>query len=170
MIVIIQCKARIERKIENSTVFSLTILYIVKTDFSWKSFVMCERACAQSLSLVWLFTTPWTVACKVPLFMEFPRQGYWNGLPFPTPGNLPYPRIEPTSPSLEGRFFTTSATRVKTINLYSRTVFLKRLATESSKRITVKRNTFYLTPFFPKFFMGRYCVCNINTQHIVASH
>ena len=109
MIVIIQCKARTEKKIENSTVFPLNILYTVKTDFSWNSFVMCKCACAQSLSFVWPFTTPWIVACEVPLSMEFPRQEYWNGLPFPTPGNLPNPGTEPTSPALEGRFFTTDS-------------------------------------------------------------
>ena len=39
--------------------------------------------------------------------MEFPRQEYWSGLPFPSPGDLPDPGIEPESPTLEGRFFTT---------------------------------------------------------------
>ena len=38
------------------------------------------------------------------LFMGFSRQEYWNGLPFPPPGNLPDPGIEPTSPALAGRF------------------------------------------------------------------
>ena len=37
------------------------------------------------LSHIWLFGTPWTIAHQVPLSMEFPRQEYWNGLPFPTP-------------------------------------------------------------------------------------
>ena len=36
----------------------------------------------------------------------FPRQEYWSGLPFPSPGDLPDPGIEPTSPALAGRFFT----------------------------------------------------------------
>ena len=39
--------------------------------------------------------TPWTVAYQAPLFMGFSRQEYWSGLPFPSPGDLPYPRIEP---------------------------------------------------------------------------
>ena len=45
--------------------------------------------------------------------MGFPRQEYWSGLPFPPPGDLPDPGIEPASigpPALVGRFFTTSAT------------------------------------------------------------
>ena len=53
------------------------------------------------------FATPWTVAHKAPLSMGFPRQEYWNGLPFPSPGELPDPRMEPTSSALAGRFFTT---------------------------------------------------------------
>ena len=49
----------------------------------------------------------WTVACQAPLSMGFSRQEYWGGLPFPTSGDLPDPGIEPASPALEGRFFTT---------------------------------------------------------------
>ena len=45
------------------------------------------------------FVTPCTkVACQVPLSMEFPRQDYWSGLPFPPPGDLPDPGIKPASP------------------------------------------------------------------------
>ena len=51
---------------------------------------------------------PWTVACQVPLSMEFSRQEYWNGLPFPSPGDLPDPGIEPVSLALAGGFFTTA--------------------------------------------------------------
>ena len=51
--------------------------------------------------------TPWTVAHQVPVFMGFPRQEYWNGLPFPSPGNFPDPGIKLASSALAGRFFTT---------------------------------------------------------------
>ena len=44
--------------------------------------------------------TPWTVACQAPLSMGFSRQEYWSGLPFPSPGDLPDPGIEPGSPAL----------------------------------------------------------------------
>ena len=44
--------------------------------------------------------TPWTVTCQAPLSMGFPRQEYWNGLPFLSPANLPNPGIEPESPAL----------------------------------------------------------------------
>ena len=41
--------------------------------------------------------TPWTVALQAPLSMEFSRQEYWSGLPFPSPGDLPNPEIKPRS-------------------------------------------------------------------------
>ena len=49
-------------------------------------------------SHVQFFANPWTVACQSPLFMEFSRQEYWSGLPFPSPGDLPNPGIKPRSP------------------------------------------------------------------------
>ena len=55
------------------------------------------------------FATPWTVAHQAPLFVGFPRQEYWGGLSFPSPGDLPDPRIEPVSPILAGGFFTTES-------------------------------------------------------------
>ena len=53
--------------------------------------------CAQSLSHVRLFATPWTVTHQASLSIGFSRQEYWSGLPFPPPGDLPDPRIAPTS-------------------------------------------------------------------------
>ena len=55
----------------------------------------------KSLSRVRLFVTPWTVAYQAPQSMEFSRQEYWNGLPFPSPGDLPNPGIKPGSPALQ---------------------------------------------------------------------
>ena len=66
-----------------------------------------ESACnvgekeVKSLSRVQLFATPWTVAHQAPPSMEFSRQEYWSGLPFPSPGDLPDPGIEPRSPTLQ---------------------------------------------------------------------
>ena len=57
-----------------------------------------------------LFVTPWTAACQVPLSMGFSRQEHWSGLPWPPPGDLPDPGIEPTSLAylaLAGGFLTT---------------------------------------------------------------
>ena len=64
-------------------------------------------AVVESLSCVQLFVTPWTVAHQAPLSMGFSRQEYWSGLPFPPPRDLPNPGIEPSSPALASRFFTT---------------------------------------------------------------
>ena len=53
------------------------------------------------LSRVWVFETPWTVACQAPLSMGFSRQESWSGVPFPCPGDLPNSGIEPGSPALQ---------------------------------------------------------------------
>ena len=47
-----------------------------------------------SCSVVFDFAIPWTVACQEALSMEFSRQEYWSGFPFPSPGDLPNPGIE----------------------------------------------------------------------------
>ena len=51
-------------------------------------------------SVVRLFATPWTVGLQAPLSVEFSRQEYWRGLPFPSPGDVLDPGIEPMSPAL----------------------------------------------------------------------
>ena len=66
--------------------------------------VCCPLSCLSLCSAcmfccVRLFETPWTVDCQAPLFVQFFRQNYWNGLLFPPPGDLPHPGIEPTSPA-----------------------------------------------------------------------
>ena len=53
--------------------------------------------------------TPWTVACQASVSMRFSRQVYWSGLPFPPPEDLSNPGLQPTSPALAGRFFTTAS-------------------------------------------------------------
>ena len=53
------------------------------------------------------FAAPWIVARQALLSMGFPRREYWSGLSFPFPVDLPDPEVEPTSPALGGRFFTT---------------------------------------------------------------
>ena len=64
---------------------------------------VCVRVCCR----VQIFVTPWSVAHEAPLSMKFPRQEHWSGLPFLSPSNLPDPGVEPASPALGGRFFTT---------------------------------------------------------------
>ena len=55
--------------------------------------------------------TLWTVACHAPMSMEFSRQEYWGGLPFPSPEDLPDPGIEPGSPSLQADSFLSEPSR-----------------------------------------------------------
>ena len=55
----------------------------------------------QQLSCARLFATPWTAGHQAPQSMKFSRQGYWSGSPFPSPGGLPNPGIEPGSPALQ---------------------------------------------------------------------
>ena len=87
-----------------------------RTPISFKPllFVMlCVCAPLSCFGYVQPFAMPWTVAHQAPLSLGFSRQEYWSGLPFPSPGVLPDPGIEPASPSspaLAGRFFITSAT------------------------------------------------------------
>ena len=59
-----------------------------------------------SRSVVSNSTTPWTVAHQAPLSMGFSRQEYWRGLPFPSPGDLPNPEIEPRPPALQADALT----------------------------------------------------------------
>ena len=71
--------------------------------------VVLSHVCV--LSHIWLSVVPWTVARQAPPSMGFPREEYWGGLPFPSPGDLPDPGIEPTSPgspALVGGFSTTA--------------------------------------------------------------
>ena len=65
-----------------------------------------EKKKVKSLSRVRLFATPWTVAYQAPPSMGFSSQEYWSRLPFPSPGDLPNPGIEPRSPALEADTLT----------------------------------------------------------------
>ena len=69
-----------------------------------------ESEIAQSLSRVRLFATPWTVAHQAPPSMEFSRQEYWSGFPFPSLGDLPDSGIELGSPALQADAFIIRAT------------------------------------------------------------
>ena len=73
------------------------------------------------------FATPQTIALQVPLSMGFPKQEDWSGLPFPSPGDLPDPRIKPASPALAGGFFTTEPPGNP--DIYHRIVFILRKST-----------------------------------------
>ena len=74
---------------------------------------MCVCVRLSALCCVPFSATPWTVTHQTPLSMGFSRPGYWTGLPFPSPEDLPDPGIKPmslASPVLAGRFFYHGAT------------------------------------------------------------
>ena len=76
------------------------------------------HACMLSHSVVCESLQPNGLACQAPLSMGFSRQEYWRGVPFPSPGDLPNPRIKPESPVLAGRFFTTESPGKLPGNIY----------------------------------------------------
>ena len=94
--------------------------------FQWG---VCVCVCVRiALGCARLFMTPWTVACQSPLSMEFSRQEYWSGFPFPNPGDLPNPGTELASPgasALAGRFFTTEAISLMLLPRYFLFLLLK---------------------------------------------
>ena len=73
-----------------------TYMYMYVYIYIYMCICVCVCVVYCHFSHVWLFVTPWTIA---PL--EFPRQEYWSGLPFPFPGDLPDPGIKPRSPPLQ---------------------------------------------------------------------
>ena len=89
---------------------SLDFLLLHSKPLQWKGHlffgVSSIKVKVKSLNHVWLFATPWTVACQAPPSLGFSRQEYRCGLPCPPPGNLPDPEIEPASPvapALQGK-------------------------------------------------------------------
>ena len=78
--------------------------------FMWlrKTLALVVPVCTQTLSYLQLFVTPWTVTRQAPLSMEFSRQEYCSGLPFPSSGHFPHLVIKPMSFALAGDFFTTA--------------------------------------------------------------
>ena len=99
---------------------------------------------AKLLSHVWLFVTPRTVAHQAPLSMEFSWQGYWNGLPFPSEGDLPEPGIELASPELQVHSFTAEPSRKP--NKYTMT--WKKKKEKKKLRLSLVRGTQYLSSLY----------------------
>ena len=98
------------------------------------------------LSLVKLFATWWTVAYQAPLSMEFSRQEYWGGLPFPSPGNLPGPGIEPGSPALQANSYSPSQ------QVYYALLYFKGIWEFSVKHSVVKRTPHSLLSHLYHYF------------------
>ena len=79
------------------------------TQVSFILLLCCTTHACSVTQLCPLFETPWTRAHLGPLSMEFSRQEYWSGLPFPSLGDLSDPGMEHMSPALAGKFFTTES-------------------------------------------------------------
>ena len=88
-----------------------------------------KKVKVKALSHVRLFATPWTVAYQAPPSMEFSRQEYWSGLPFPSPGDLPDPGVKPGSPALQADALPSEPPGIS-LSIYS---IHKVLGTDSSK-------------------------------------
>ena len=87
-----------------NTYSQFCLMYVLLMSFL-DIFSGCCLVAKSSLTL----ETPWTIACQVPLSMGFPRQEYWSGLPFPSPGDLLNPGIESGYPALAGGFLITES-------------------------------------------------------------
>ena len=87
-----------------ANVSSCSFAVVPLTHCSYDLFILvdvltCDFVCVCVLSYIWLFETPWTVACQAPLSMAFPRQECWSGLPLPSPVDFPDSGIEPSAPA-----------------------------------------------------------------------
>ena len=114
-------------------------------------------------SHVWLIATPWTVTCQAPLSVGFSSQEYWNGLPFPSPGNFPDWGIKPRPPALQIDSLTNEPVEIevsKIINLqlyfYFRVIF----------------STYFLTVFSTKGLLMSFHVeaNSVTSKHILIIH
>ena len=104
----------------------------------WNTLLGGGRLVAKSCPTL---AAPWTVACQAPLSMRFSRQEYWSGLPFPSPGDLPDPGIEPRSPELQADSFPTelqgkpnTLLTVNQTNLHKMEKSLKKILAEKEWR------------------------------------
>ena len=116
-------------------------------------------------SHVQLFATLWTVALQAPLYMGFSRQEYWRGVPYPLPGDLPDPGIEPVflmAPALAARFFTTSASVKFSVPFFSMIPLLLWFSSVKSG-LTKAGSDFqiisYQSSFILPFKQLRYYIC-----------
>ena len=85
------------RKTTGHKLYQFVIKYIVWNKFTWQQRLSFHRDSCMHAQLCPTLCDPQTVACQAPFPMEFFRQEYWSGLPFPSPGDLPNLRIKPVS-------------------------------------------------------------------------
>ena len=88
------------------------------TELNWTEITYEWVNLSDKLSHVWLFAIPWTGACQAPLSVEFSRQEYWSGWPFPSPRNLSHPGIKPGSLAPQADSLQSWAIHIGTSNNY----------------------------------------------------
>ena len=104
---VVKTQTSLQEEGRMKSIFRAGNLPNLKSDHHWEVLwpLLQEKIYAYNevkpLSRVQLFVTPWTVAYQAPPSMGFSRQEYWSGLPFPSPGYLPDPGIEPRSPTVQ---------------------------------------------------------------------
>ena len=109
----------------------------------WKDYsgFLVNRVGLVAKSCPTLLWPPWAAAHQAPLSMGFPRREYWSGLPFPSPGDLPNPGIEPKYPALAGGFFITEPPGTPFWSIYYIT---KSFISERTAIILGEKMTIYL--------------------------
>ena len=86
----------------------------------WTEYIKCESE-SEVTQLCPTLCDPWTVAHQAPPSMGFSRQEYWSGLPFPSPGDLPDPGIEPRSPTLQADALTSAPPGKLALQVFNQT-------------------------------------------------
>ena len=100
----------------------------------------------KSLSRVRLFATPWTAAYQAPPSMGFSRQEYWSGLPFPSPGDLTDPGIEPRSPEFQADALTSEPPGKPQYNTYSNAQILYEMSSSINRDICLSSSNIETMP------------------------
>ena len=146
------------------------ILFYVCMCYCLKTSCIVSACMLSRFSCVWLLATLWTIAHQVPLSVGFSGQEYWSGLPWPPPGDLPNPGIEPgsvASPTLAGRFFTTSGTWEISedilFNIYC--WFINYKLTANSTRIYVWMMLSNICIFSIRYITAFWCLGILALQH-----
>ena len=146
--------------------------YILLFPWKWKCL---------SLSLIWLFATPWTVAHQAPLSMEFSRQDYWIGLPFPSPGDLPDSGIIPGSPALQADSLLTELQgKLLSQNRHIKNIYLGNLFVFTFRRLQFckKKNKILIIKWkdisicaFPSPYFSIHCsACSVSSWKSIPSN
>ena len=136
---------------------------------------VCVRVHALScFSRVWLFVTPWTVACQAPLSIEFSRQEYWSGLPCLPKGELPdqESNLHLLCSCIAGRFFTTElpGKPVGCINIYKYSYPLVGLTSLSLCNGLGLKSTLDDSPGCPRFFIFIFMKMSMTLRVIIDRH